>query len=189
MPSLDSTNHTLEEYRKYLETLTYIKVSPRLFRAFGISDIISQTLWEAYRRLDQLREMDEEGKKRYLRRMLINNLLDEIRKDPPFGLVSLAEVNHDAAASSCRLQDWLASEEPSPSEQAASTEAALGLRLRLLDAFSRLPDRQREALILQRYHGWKLKEIAEHMNCTIKAVAGLHANGLKNLKKLLSESE
>jgi RNA polymerase sigma factor (sigma-70 family) len=189
MPGLDSTNRTLEEYRKYLETLTYIKVSPRLFRTFGISDIISQTLWEAYQRLNQLREMDEEGKKRYLRRMLINNLLDEIRKDPPVGIVSLAEVNQDAAASSCRLQDWLASEEPSPSEQAAFTEDAVRQRLRLLDAIARLPDRQREALILQRYHGWKLKEIAEHMSCTINAVAGLHANGLKNLKKLLSESE
>jgi RNA polymerase sigma-70 factor (ECF subfamily) len=185
MPGLDSTNRTLEEYRKYLETLTFIQVSPRLRRKFGRSDIISKTLWEAYQRLDQIRELDEEGRKRYLRRMLIHNLLEAINHYKASCRDPQAELYLDADASSNRLESWLASEEPAPWEKAATNEDAL----RLLEAISRLPDRQQEALILQRYHGLKLKEIAEQMNCTMGAVAGLHANGLKNLKKLLSESE
>jgi RNA polymerase sigma factor (sigma-70 family) len=188
MPGSESTNRTLEEYRKYLETLTYIKVAPRMFRAFAWADIVSQTLWEAHQGCDQIREMNEDGKKRYLRRMFINNLVDEIRKDPPIPIVSLAEADRDSA-SSHRLQSYIASAEPSPSEQHANTEAARRQRRRLREALARLPDRQRQALILQRYHGLKLKEIAEYMGCTINAVAGLHANGLKNLRKLLSESE
>jgi RNA polymerase sigma factor (sigma-70 family) len=173
VPSLDSTNQTLEEYRQYLETLAFIQVPPRLRSKFGRSEIISQTLLEAYQCLDRIRDMDEEGRKRWLRRMFINNLLDEIRKYPAEDEVALD------------LERWRASDEPSPSKQAATNEEAL----RLLEAISRLPERQREALILQQYHGWKLKEIARHMNCTINAVAGLHANGLRNLKKLLPPRE
>jgi DNA-directed RNA polymerase specialized sigma24 family protein len=52
-----------------------------------------------------------------------------------------------------------------------------------------LPQRQREALILQRWHGWKLAEIAEHMQCTQGVVAGLHARGLAKLRELLPEME
>ena len=50
----------------------------RLRSKFGLSDIISQTLFEAYQALDRIRELDEPGKKRWLRRMLVNNLLQEI---------------------------------------------------------------------------------------------------------------
>jgi RNA polymerase sigma-70 factor (ECF subfamily) len=180
MPGLDSTNRTLEEYRQYLETLAFIQVPPRLRRKFGRSDIISQTLLEAHQCMDRIRELDEEGKKRWLRRMTVNNLLDQIRK-----YLGEVEVDPEASASSVRLESWLASDEPSPSKKAATKEEVL----QVLEAISRLPDRQREALILQQYHGWKLKEIAQHMDCTINAVAGLHANGLRNLKKLLSPSE
>jgi RNA polymerase sigma-70 factor (ECF subfamily) len=88
-----------------------------------------------------------------------------------------------ADASSCRLQNWLAADDSSPSEHVAEQEETI----RLLEALSQLPERQREALILQRYHGWKLREIAEHLNCTVNAVAGLHANALKKLRQLLEK--
>jgi RNA polymerase sigma-70 factor (ECF subfamily) len=186
MPSQESTNRTLEEFRGYLETLTWIQVAPRLRSKFGLSDVISQTLWEAYQALDRIRELDEPGRKRWLRRMLVNNLLEEIRRWKRGRRDHRAEqpLEADADASSCRLQSWLAAEDASPSERAVEQEEAL----RLLEALSRLPERQREALILQRYHGWKLREIAEHLNCTVNAVAGLHAHGLKKLRELL-ESE
>jgi RNA polymerase sigma factor (sigma-70 family) len=60
---------------------------------------------------------------------------------------------------------------------------------RLLKALDRINPRQREALMLQRYHGWKLDQIAEHMGCTAGAVAGLHARALRELRKLLPDLE
>jgi RNA polymerase sigma-70 factor (subfamily 1) len=183
----ESTNRTLEAFRGYLETLTSIQVSPRLRSKFGLSDIISRTLWEAYQELDRLRAMDEPGMRRRLRRMLINNLLEEIARWKAGCRDYRRErsLEADADASSCRLQSLLAAEDTPPGVRAAAQEEGL----RLLDALSRLPGRQREALILQRYHGWKLREIAGHLNCTVNAVAGLHAHGLKKLRQLLSESE
>jgi len=56
-------------------------------------------------------------------------------------------------------------------------------------ALAQIDPRQREALILQKWQGWKLDEIAEHMGCTTGAVAGLHARGLKALLKLLPDME
>jgi RNA polymerase sigma-70 factor (ECF subfamily) len=179
----DAVNRALGEFRAYLETLTFIQIDPRLRRKFDLSDIIQKTLVEAWRDLERIQALDAEGRKRWLRRMLVNNLLDEIRRWPPGRVEQSLEAA--TAESSSRLQNWLAVEDSSPSERVARQEEAL----RLLDALSKLDARQREALILQKYHGWTLAQIAEHLDCTTGAVAGLHARGLKKLRQLLPDME
>ena len=57
MPDAENTNQVLEAFRGYLETLTAIQVAPRLRSKFGLSDIISQTLLEAYQMLDRIRRL------------------------------------------------------------------------------------------------------------------------------------
>ena len=183
----DAVNQALGEYRAYLETLTRIQIDPRLRGKFGMSDIVQQTLVEAWQDLERLQALDAEGRKRWLRRMLVNNLLEEIAHWKTQKCDVLREQSLEATAneSSCRLQSWLAAEGTSPSGQAAQHEEAL----RLLEALSKLEARQREALILQRYHGWTLAQIAAHLGCNTGAVAGLHARGLKELRKHLPDLE
>jgi RNA polymerase sigma-70 factor (ECF subfamily) len=179
----DAVNQALEEFRAYLETLAFIQIDPRLRSKFGFSDVIQNTLVEAYRDLERIQSLDDASRKRWLRRMLMNNLLEEIerwrtgRRD-----VRLEQPLEVAAEeSSCRLRDWIIAEDSSPGERAERQEE----RLRLLEALAKLDPRQREALILQQYHGWTLAQIAEHLGCTAGAVAGLHARGLKALSKHL----
>jgi RNA polymerase sigma-70 factor (ECF subfamily) len=181
----DATNQALEEFRVYLETLSFIQIAPGLRAKFGLSDVIQNTLLEAYRDLERIQALDADARKRWLRRMLVNNLLQEIERWRAKQRDPHREQSLDAAAaeSSCRLQNWLAVEDTTPSKQMAKQEEAL----RLLEALSKLDPRQREALILQKYHGWKLEQIAEHLGCTTGAVAGLHARGLKKLRKLLPD--
>jgi DNA-directed RNA polymerase specialized sigma24 family protein len=57
------------------------------------------------------------------------------------------------------------------------------------NALSQLPQREREALILQKHRGWSLGQIAEHLGCTTGAVAGLHARDLKRLCELLADTD
>jgi RNA polymerase sigma factor (sigma-70 family) len=76
-------------------------------------------------------------------------------------------------------------EDTSPSEKVIGVEEGE----RLLKALEQIDPRQRKALILQKWQGWKLEEIAEHMGCTTGAVASLHARGLKALRKLLRDME
>jgi RNA polymerase sigma-70 factor, ECF subfamily len=183
----DAANRTLEQYRAYLECLTFIQVDPRLRSKFGMSDVIQNTLLEAYRSLEQIEAMGSEDRQRWLRRMLVNNLRDEIdRYLTGARNVALEQPLRSAAEeSSVRLNDWLVADDATPGERLAKQEKAL----RVLEALAQLEPRQREALILQRWHGWKLTEIAEHMQCNQGAVAGLHARGLAHLRKLLPEME
>lgn len=188
MPALPrGPGQVLERFRAYLETLTFIQVDPRLRGKFGRSDVISKTLLEAFQNLEQLEGLDDEAQKRLLRTMLVNNLRDEVRlflrgaRD-----VALEQPLRAAAEqSSCRLQDWLAADSLGPLERAMQQEQAL----RMLDALAQLPERERQALVLQQYHGWKLAEIAEHLGCTAGAVAGLQARALARLRTLLPEPE
>jgi len=183
----EAVNQALGEFRAYLECLTWIQVDPRLRSKFGLSDVVARTLWEAYQALDRLRGLDPEGQKRWLRKVHAHNLLDEIhhwkadcrdyRREQP-----LAEAVDE---SSLRLEHLLAAEDASPSEQLERQEQSL----RVAEALTRLPEREREAIILQRFHGWKLAQIAEHLGCTTGAVAGLHARGLARLRQWLPEME
>jgi RNA polymerase sigma-70 factor (ECF subfamily) len=183
----DRVNHSLGQFRAYLETLTYIQIDPRLRSRFGWSDIIQKTLLEASRMLERIEAMGPEDQKRWLRRMLINNLKEKIDYETAKCRDVRREQSLEEAVqrSSYRLRDSIAAEESTPSEKLIKQEQAL----RVVEALAQLPERQREALILQHYHGWTLAQIAEHLGCTINAVAGLHAHGLEKLSKLLADME
>ena len=56
-----------------------------------------------------------------------------------------------------------------------------------LPALESLPDTQRQAVELHYLNGWTLKQIAEHMDKSTTAVAGLLHRGLKNLKGVLGD--
>jgi RNA polymerase sigma-70 factor (ECF subfamily) len=87
--------------------------------------------------------------------------------------------------SSARLDAWLAAEQSSPSQRAEQNEEAL----RLANALAKLPEAQREALILQHWHGWPLAQIAEHLGRSRVAVAGLIKRGLQQLRDRLPPTE
>jgi RNA polymerase sigma-70 factor (subfamily 1) len=182
-----AVNQALEKYRAYLETLTHIQVDPRLRGKFGLSDIIQNTLLEASNTPERIAAMDSAAQKRWLRCMLLNNLKDEIERYFTKGRNVRRERSLDEAAeeSSRRVCGVLAAEESTPSEKLIKQEEAL----RVLEALSQLPERERESLVLQQYHGWKLAQIAEHLGCTTNAVAGLQARGRARLRELLSDLE
>jgi RNA polymerase sigma-70 factor (ECF subfamily) len=175
----------MEECRAYLETLTFIQVDPRLRSEFSMSDIIQNTLLEAWLDRQRIEALGADVRKRWLRKMLVHNLIEEIERCKAKKCDFRRKQSLEAAAeeSSCRLRNWLAAEDTPPLERLVRQEEGL----RLLEALSKLDARQREALILQKYHGWKLAQIAEHLGCTTGAVAGLHAHGLKKLRKYLAD--
>jgi RNA polymerase sigma-70 factor (ECF subfamily) len=148
-----------------------------------LSDVIQITLLKASRDLERITALDEAAQKAWLRRVLLNTLRDQI--DHHRAQCRDLALEQPLEASSSRVSQWLAVEQSSPSERLMHEE----LTLRLLDALDQLPEQQREAIILQRWHGWKLAEIAEHLGCTTGVVAGLHAHGLEKLRELLPEME
>lgn len=180
-------NGDLQRFQAYLETLTFIQIDPRLRGKVGWSDIIQKTLIEAWQTLGRIEAMDTEAQKRWLRRMLLNNLRDEIDhwRTKSHDVGRERSLEEAAEKSSCRLHESIAAEESTPSAKLIKHEE----ELRVLDALAQLPERQREVVILKQYHEWTLAEIADHLGCTTNTVAGLHARGLAKLRTLLSDKE
>jgi RNA polymerase sigma-70 factor (ECF subfamily) len=183
----DSVDQTLEQFRAYLSCLAHMRIDPRLQGKFGIPDVIQQTLLEAYQALERVRQLDAEGRKKWLRTALAHNLLEEVAKFRTQARDVRREhaLDRAAAESSCRLEAWLACEQSTPSQKLERQESDL----RVAEALARLPEPQRQAIILQHWHGWTLGQIAERLGRTPGAVAGLLHRGLEKLGGYLPERE
>jgi RNA polymerase sigma-70 factor (ECF subfamily) len=173
----------LEQYRAYLGLLARLQIDPRLRGRIDLSGVVQQTLLEAHLVLRAEDGHTAEARLAWLKKCLANNLTDELRKLKTEMRDVRRERSLEAAlqSSSVRLQAWVAASDPSPSAHLAREEDAV----RLAAALAALPEAQREALVLQHWHGWKVAEIAEHLGRTRTAVAGLLKRGLAALRQEL----
>ena len=176
-------DQNLDRYRAYLRLLARLHLDPRLRGKLDPSDVVQQTLVQAVQGLDKFRGKTSGELQAWLRQILARNLVMAVRD---FGRAKrdlAREQSLDAAlaASSSRLDGWLAAEQSSPSAQAERQEESL----RLAEALEQLPEAQREALVLQHWQGWSLAQIGAHLGRSPEAVAGLIKRGLKRLRQLL----
>jgi RNA polymerase sigma-70 factor (ECF subfamily) len=177
----------LARYRNYLRTLARLQLDPRLQAKLDPSDVVQQTLLEAYAHRGQFRGQSEGEYLAWLRRMLARNLADALRAFQQARRDVGRELSLEEALqnSSLRLERWLADSGPPADEQAEQHERAV----RLADALEELPDLQRAALVWRYWHGGTVAEIAEHLERSVEAVAGLLKRGLKHLREQLDHWE
>lgn len=177
--------NALERFRAYLRLLARLHLTPRLQRKLDASDLVQQTLLQAFRAREQFRGTTDAERAAWLRRILANNLAQAVRQFST-GKRDVGyerSLEQELAASSVRLERWLEADQPSPSDAVEHNERAI----RLAEALEQLPPAQREALVLQHWQGWSLAQIGEHLGRGPEAVAGLIKRGLKHLRTLLQE--
>lgn len=169
----------LERYRSYLLLLARLQLGGR----DGASDVVQQTMLEAYRQNDEFRGTTSGERAVWLRQALANNLADADRARHRQKRDVSRQVSLEAQLeqSSAKLGDWLAADQSSPSRRVERDEEAV----RLAAALEQLPEPQREALVLQHWHGLTLAQIGEKLGKTSVAVAGLLKRGLKRLREIL----
>jgi RNA polymerase sigma-70 factor, ECF subfamily len=176
-----------EHFRSYLLLLARMRLDPRLRPKLDASDVVQQTLLEAHRDAAQWRGRSVGEQAAWLRQILARNLANivrDLRRDKrDVAREKPLQVALDESAS--RLEVWLAAEQSSPSQNAERHERAV----RLADALARLPENQREAVILRHWRGCSLAEIGERLGCTTAAVTGLLHRGLRRLREQLHEME
>lgn len=170
----------LEHFRSYLKLLARLQLGFRRTGRVDPSDIVQQTLMEAYQKRDQFRGESIAERAAWLRRILARNVADVLRAQgrKKRDVSRERSLEQELDASSARLGAWLASAQPTPSEHALRHEQAM----HLAEALERLPASQREALVLHYWQGCSLGEIGVHLDRTTTAVAGLLKRGLKHLR-------
>lgn len=149
---------------------------------FDASDIVQQTLIDAFSQSDQYRGKSEQELAGWLNTILKHNLLDAVRR--------LRSRKRDIARE--RLQhaangsvSTLVADQTSPSKRFAKSEELERVKL----AIQALPDAQRTAVTLHHLEGQTLREIAQRMECSRGAVAGLVHRGLRRLQKQLGQAQ
>jgi len=184
----DSTERpqpTLEQFRSYLRLLAEMHLGRHAGAKLDPSDIVQQTLLDAYRERDRFRGRTDAEMAAWLRRLLTCNLADARR--------ALGRAKRDAArersleqaldASSARIEAFLAAEQSSPSQRAVRNESVR----RLAEALARLPEANRQALVLRHLQGRSLAAISAELGQTPTAVAGRIKRGLSELRSVLAD--
>ncbi len=183
---LDAFAELMEDYRAYMTVLARRYLDVRVKGRVDEADIVQITFMEAQRDLGAFRGSQIEELLGWLRNILRNNVSSAHQKHLYTQKRSAGrEISNNPTDSGPALTDLAPSETTSPSQRVMRDEAAVLLANCLED----LPETQREALRLRYVEGYSLKEIAEKMDKTEMAAAGLLKRGLQALRtKMISDS-
>jgi len=164
-------------------TIAHLQFEPKLREKLDASDIVHQTLLEAHQQQERFRGQSRAEFAAWLKQILIHNLLDVLRSFRREKRDISREQSLDASCerSTIRLAALIVADQSTPSMKVERDEQGL----QLADALAKLPDAQREALVLQHWHNWSVLQIAEHMGRSRTAVAGLLKRGLTKLREEL----
>lgn len=173
----------LERFRPYLRVLARANMDPRLAARLDPSDVVQDALVQAVRAADQYRGATDGELAAWLRQILVRTMANAVRDAGREKRDAGRErsIQEAVEQTSVRLEAWLAADASSPSQRAIRNEDIVLLTA----AVERLPDAQREALTLHHLQRWTLDAVAEHMNRTPAAVAGLIKRALRQLRQEL----
>lgn len=174
-----------EKYRDYLRLLASQHLAARFRGKVDPSGVVRETLLEAHQEMERGRDVPSGNRLAWLRRILANNLADEVRRftADKRNVGRELSVQQAIEQSSQQLEVWLARDR-SPGSVAERDE----LVLQLAAALTKLPDAQREAIIRHYWFGRTLVEIAKEIDRSRDAVAGLIKRGLRQLRAEMADA-
>lgn len=177
----------LERFQGYLLILAELHMGRKLREKLDPSDIVQQTLVDAYQDRAQFHGTNEMQLRAWLRQVLANNIRQAGRAFHRAKRDTDRERSLQQAmdASSQRFDAWLAADYTSPSGKAQRQEDVD----RIVEALAQLPAAQREAMLMRHCQGKPLAEISRHLGKTTDAVAGLLKRGASQIRELLARRE
>ena len=186
--NLSGNEHTtaLEKFRPYLVLLARAHLHADARHGIEASDLVQQTLMDAYSQRGQFRGENDANLAAWLKQILVNNLVDALRHGGrgKRDVSKVRSLEAQVSESFSRADAWLLASQTSPSQHVAHKEDLL----RLAEALEQLPEPQQEAVVLHHLQGLSLAEVARKLERSESAVAGLLYRGLKRLHELLDES-
>lgn len=182
---VESNHQTLDQFRSYLYLLARAHLGPRMQNKIDASDLVQQTLMDAHAKKSQFRGETDAERAAWLRKILTRNLADALRHQhrAKRDVSRQRSLEVEIDGSFRRAESWLAASQSSPSQHFTKKEELL----QLADALTKLPESQRDAVILRHLQGMTLAEVAGQLDRSEAAIAGLVYRGLNKLHDLLDQ--
>jgi RNA polymerase sigma-70 factor (ECF subfamily) len=177
--STDALGQALEGCRAYLLLIAHQELDPALRGKAGASDLVQETLADAVHDFERFEGTSADELRRWLRRLLLNNLVSFIRRYRDADKRDLArEVPLDTETQS-DPERGLASTAPSPSKRAMRQEQARAIQ----QALARLPEEYRQVLLLRFQEDLSFEEIGQRLQLSPNAARKRWARALKRLQQ------
>jgi RNA polymerase sigma-70 factor (ECF subfamily) len=182
--SAEAMGQVLDACRGYLLTIAAQELDPQLQAKGGASDLVQETLLHALRGFGRFDGDSEAELLAWLRRLLLNNLIDFARLYRATDKRQVArEVGLPAADSSSGRGPELAGDGSSPSGQAVHHEQARAVE----EAMRRLPEDYRQVLLLRYQDERSFEEIGRLMGRTANAARKLWLRAVERLQHELNQ--
>ena len=177
----------LENYRGELKLLAESYLDGKYPARLDASDLAQETLLKAWRDRKQCMGTSEDEIAAWLRSILAHTIANATRDPHRDKRDVRLERSIDVALerSSVLLKNWLAAEISSPSAKLRRHE----LMSQLAEAIRRIPESQRDAVVMRHWRGLSLDEIAARMDRRREAVAMLIHRGVGRLRAEIREKE
>jgi RNA polymerase sigma-70 factor (ECF subfamily) len=183
--SPEALGQALEACRGYLILIAQHELAPELQPKGGASDLVQETLMEAFRDFGRFPGATEDELLQWLRRLLLNNLADFARRYRATDKRRLdREVAQAAGDASANLLDGLAASWPSAGSAAAAQEQAQAVQAVL----ARLPEDYRRVIVLRYQEGQSFDEIGQALGLTANAARKLLVRAIERVQQELGAS-
>jgi RNA polymerase sigma-70 factor, ECF subfamily len=175
----------LQNYRPLLKQIAEYSLNNGLAVRCDASDIIQQTMLEAYRDFNNFKESEVPHFSKWIKTILHHNLLESVRNHVQTDKRSIRReqslFNMEGTNTFFGIDP--ASDHSTPSQRIIRGEK----ELRLATLLQSLPKNQREAVTLRHIEGLPLEQIAKRLDRSLPATAGLIKRGLQALRDKMSE--
>lgn len=182
--SPEAIGQLLESCRRYLLTIAQEEIPQTVQPRVAASDVVQETFLEAHRDFPTFIGQSEQELRGWLRRMLLHNLMDVIRKHQQ---TAKRNPGPQADAGSPSQRQAIASapaDDPTPSAWAIAQEK----NAQLAKALEKLPQDYRAVILLRYQDGKSFEAIAGELQRSVDAVRKLWLRGVKRLQQILEES-
>lgn len=182
----ESLSALLEHYRPYLELRARGELGDKYRRRADPQDLVQTTLLKATEQFPQFGGQSEPEFSAWIGMILSHSTVDETRRQTAQSRDIDRETTQPMLSARSAMVSWVqtSTNQQTPSVLAMHGEAALILAR----ALNRLPEDHRDVIVRRFLDGQKLVEIANELERTPDAIAGLIRRGLKQLRVELRET-
>ena len=173
----------VKQTRSYLIAVAESHVGPAVQSKFGASDVVQQSLLEASQQIEAFRGQTEGELRSWVKRIVLHNLTDAARQ------FTDTQSRDSSRESSVNSDDKSLGIACSNSKTASWLLSRRELDDQLMDAVSKLPNRQRIVVEGRHRDGLSYEEIAQQLCITANAARNLWTRAMHNLRDILKTND